>query len=202
MLITGTSSGIGAELSYIFAEKGHDLILVGRNEDQLEAVKKNVKDKYGKTVHAITTDLSLSGSAQKLYDKVTKEGLQVDVLVNNAGLGAEGDSLEQPLDLVERMNCTSLVQLTQLFGGDMIKRGSGWMLQVPSVGGRFFSSLHALTFKTCSHYRRVDVESRPKPLPRHQALRTCLFRCAVCGIAGIPRNYQRSAHAGSDTHNS
>lgn len=139
VLITGASSGIGAELSYVFAQRGHDLILVGRKEDQLEAVKKNVEEKYGKSAHTISTDLSLPGSAKKLYDDVTAKGYEVDVLVNGAGLGGAGDPFEQPIELVERMttlNCTSLVQLTQLFGRDMIKRGRGWFLHISSVGGK------------------------------------------------------------------
>lgn len=179
VLITGASSGIGAELSYIFAEKGHDLVLVGRNEEQLEAVKKNVKDKYGKSARTITSDLSLPGSAKKLYDEVTGEGLEVSVLINNAGLGAAGDTFSQPIELVEKMttlNCTSLVQLTQLFGGDMIKRGSGWMMHVSSVGGRFFSSQNAPYFRfTRSHHRRLDGKPRAEPLPLHKALCACVL---------------------------
>jgi hypothetical protein len=140
VLITGASSGIGAELAYVFAEKGHDLVLVGRNEGQLEAVRKNVKDKYDRHAHTVAIDLSLHGSAQTLYDQVTKEkGLTVDVLVNSAGLGGAGDPFEQPIELADRMttlNCISLVQLTQLFGRDMIKQKYGWMLQISSVGGK------------------------------------------------------------------
>ncbi|RYP85758.1 hypothetical protein DL770_004989 [Monosporascus sp. CRB-9-2] len=137
VLITGASSGIGAELSYIFAGKRHDLVLIGRDPGQLEAVANNIKEKYGKTAHTLQWDLSVPGAAKSLYDEVTKRGLQVDVLVNCAGLGAAGDTLEQPIDLVEKMttlNCIALVQLTQLFGRDMAKRGQGWILQVSSVG--------------------------------------------------------------------
>lgn len=139
VLITGGSSGIGAELAYIFAEKGHDLVLVGRNEEQLEAVKNNVKDKFGKSAYAVAADLSLPGAAKQLYDHVTNQGFTVDVLVNGAGLGGVGDVLEQSIEFAERMttlNCISLVQLTQLFGKDMAKRGRGWMLQISSVGGK------------------------------------------------------------------
>jgi hypothetical protein len=150
VLITGASSGIGAELSYIFAEKGHDLILVGRNEEQLEAVKTNIKKKYGKDAYTIASDLSLPGAAKKLYDHVTGKGFKVDVLVNGAGLGGAGDPFEQPIELVERMtqlNCTTVVQLTQLFGRDMIKRGKGWMLQVSSVGGKIFSLFQCISIR-------------------------------------------------------
>jgi hypothetical protein len=138
VLITGASSGIGAELSYIFAEKGHDLILVGRNEEQLEAVKNNISEKYARRAYTISSDLSVPGAAKKLYDHVTDKGFAVDVLVNGAGLGGAGDTFEQPIELVEAMttlNCTSLVVLSQLFGRDMIQRGHGWMLQISSVGG-------------------------------------------------------------------
>ncbi|RYO92424.1 hypothetical protein DL764_008131 [Monosporascus ibericus] len=137
VLITGASSGIGAELSYIFAGKGHDLVLIGRDPGQLEAVANNIKEKYGKTAQTTQWDLSVPGAAKSLYDEVTKRGLQVDVLINCAGLGAAGETLEQPIDLVEKMttlNCIALVQLTQLFGTDMAKRGQGWILQVSSVG--------------------------------------------------------------------
>jgi len=168
--ITGASSGIGAELSYIFAEKGHELILVGRNEEQLEAVKKNVESRYGKSAYTISSDLSLPGAAKQLYDHVIKEGYIVDVLVNGAGLGGAGDTFSQPIELVERMtilNCISLVQLTQLFGKDMIERGRGWLLHISSVGG-FMASPGQNIYHATKHYVRafseaLSLELRPYP---------------------------------------
>jgi len=144
VLISGASSGIGAELTYIFAEKGHDLILVGRNEEQLDTVRSNVAEKYGRKAYTISSDLSIPGSAKQLYDRVIEKGFTVDILVNGAGLGGAGDTFEQPIELAEAMtnlNCTSLVVLSQLFGRDMIKRGRGWMLQISSVGGKSSSIL-------------------------------------------------------------
>ncbi len=139
VLIVGGSSGIGAEMSYIFAERGHDLILVGRNEEQLQAVKKNVEEKFKKIAYIIASDLSVHGAAEQLYNHVVQQGFTVDVLINSAGLGAHGDTLEQSIEMVDRMttlNCISVVQLTQLFGRDMVKRGRGWILQISSVGGK------------------------------------------------------------------
>ncbi|XMA13637.1 hypothetical protein WAI453_006428 [Rhynchosporium graminicola] len=161
VLITGASSGIGAELSYIFAEKGHDLILVGRNEEQLDAVRKNVKDKFGMNARTISADLSVPGAAKDLYDQVVSEGYKVDVLVNGAGLGGAGDPFTQPIELTERMttlNCISLVQLTQLFGGDMIKRGRGWLLHISSVGG-FMASPGQNIYHASKHYVRAFSEA-------------------------------------------
>jgi len=161
-LVTGASSGIGAELSYILADKGHELILVGRNEDQLITVKNNIEaKKSGHVVRIIATDLSLPGAAQQLYDHVTKLGLNVDVLINGAGLGGAGDTLDQPIELVERMtilNCVSLVQLTQLFGRDMAARGRGWMLQISSVGG-WMASPHQNIYHASKHFVRAFSES-------------------------------------------
>ncbi|RYP72422.1 hypothetical protein DL771_004217 [Monosporascus sp. 5C6A] len=161
VLITGASSGIGAELSYIFAAKGHDLVLIGRDPGQLDAVGNNIKEKYGKTAHTLQWDLSVPGAAKSLYDEITKRGLQVDVLVNCAGLGAAGDTLEQPIDLVEKMttlNCIALVQLTQLFGRDMAKRGQGWILQVSSVGG-WLASPHHNIYHATKHFVRAFSEA-------------------------------------------
>jgi hypothetical protein len=137
-LITGASSGIGAELAYILAQHGHDLLLVGRNEEQLEAVKSNIQSKFRRKATTVATDLSLPGAAKELYDWTKANGHTVNVLINNAGLGGAGDPFEQGIDFAERMttlNCITLVQLSQLFGKDMIQRGCGWMLQVSSVGG-------------------------------------------------------------------
>ncbi|KAJ5285699.1 hypothetical protein N7524_001005 [Penicillium chrysogenum] len=162
VLITGASSGIGAELSYIFADKGHDLVLVGRNHEQLQAVKRNVEQKYGTRAQTIVSDLSVPGAPQKLYNEVTIEcGIDIDILVNGAGLGGAGDTLEQPVELVESMttlNCISLVQLTQLFGRGMVKRGHGWILQISSVGGWMASPGQTLYHAT-KHYVRAFSEA-------------------------------------------
>jgi len=161
VLITGGSSGIGAELAYLFAGHGHDLVLVGRNEEQLEAMKRNVEQKYNRKVHLIASDLSVSGAAKQLYDHIISKGFTVDVLVNNAGLGAAGETLEQSIDLVERMtilNCITLVQLTQLFGSDMAKRGQGWILQNSSIGG-WMASPHHNIYHATKHYVRAFSEA-------------------------------------------
>ncbi|KAK7429826.1 hypothetical protein QQZ08_003671 [Neonectria magnoliae] len=160
-LITGASSGIGAELAYIFADKGHDLIVVGRDNRQLQAVKNNIEEKGELTVHTITLDLSVPGSAESLYSQIKKAGYMVDILVNNAGLGGSGETLEQPIELAERMitlNCISLVQLTQLFGRDMAERRRGWILQVSSVGG-WIATPHQNLYHASKHFVRAFSEA-------------------------------------------
>ncbi|KAH7129565.1 hypothetical protein B0J13DRAFT_564264 [Dactylonectria estremocensis] len=161
VLITGASSGIGAELSYIFAEKGHEIILVGRDDKQLSAVKGNVEAKGGPSAHIVALDLSLPGAAERLYSQVKKAGFTVDVLINCAGLGGTGETLEQPIELAERMiitNCMSLVQLTQLFGKDMAERRCGWILQVSSVGG-WIATPHQNIYHATKHFVRAFSEA-------------------------------------------
>jgi len=103
------------------------------------AVKSNIESKYpGRAVYIEVCDLSVPGAPKQLYDSVVRKGLVVDILVNDAGLGHAGDVMEQPEELAERMislNCIALVQLTQYFGKDMVKRGRGWILQLSSVVG-------------------------------------------------------------------
>ncbi|KAI0389664.1 hypothetical protein F5Y17DRAFT_448139 [Xylariaceae sp. FL0594] len=177
-LVTGASSGIGAELTYILAGQGHDLILVGRNEDQLEAVKGNVLTKVGKTgvtCHTIALDLSVPGAPKELYDRVAKTGLTVDVLVNGAGLGAAGETLEQPIELTERMtylNCIAPVQLAQLFGRDMARRGRGWMLHISSVGG-WMASPHQNLYHASKHYVRAFSEALSLELRAYPGVVNC-----------------------------
>jgi len=134
---------------------------VGRNEEQLAAVKKNVEDKFSGVAYTISSDLSLPGSAKHIYEGVKEKRLTVDVLVNGAGLGAAGDIFTQPIDLAERMtmlNCVALVQLTQLFGGDMIKRDRGWILHISSVGG-WMASPGQNIYHATKHYVRAFSEA-------------------------------------------
>ncbi|KAL3492311.1 hypothetical protein BJX62DRAFT_236344 [Aspergillus germanicus] len=161
VLITGASSGVGAEFSYIFAEKGHDLILVGRNQDQLDVVRENVQKKYQVHADTISIDLSLPGAAKELYNQVNEKERSVSVLVNNAALGAAGDPFEQDVELAERMvtlNCTTPVQLARLFGNDMTKRGEGWMLHVTSVGA-WIASPGQNIYHSSKHFLRAFSEA-------------------------------------------
>jgi len=78
-------------MTYILAERGHDVILVGRYEDQLDEVKKNVQSKYEKKATTNATDLLLPGLTTEFYKWVKVQGYNVDGLINIAGLGGSGD---------------------------------------------------------------------------------------------------------------
>lgn len=137
-LVTGASVGIGRELAREFAAHSHDVILVARDRDALEALAGTLEGRHGIKATVFVFDLADAGSPQRLYDAVVAEGLEVDVLVNNAGFGLGGafadTDIERELDMIQ-VNIASLVQLTKLFMQPMLKRRQGRILNVGSTAG-------------------------------------------------------------------
>lgn len=136
-LVTGASSGLGVDFATILAERGCDLILVARREDRLRQLADQLGGRHGVKVHVLAMDLAPLGAAQKLYDEIGTRGLQVDVLINNAGFGVYGPFLEIPWEREEemlRLDIVALVHLTKLFARDMVARNFGYILQVSSIG--------------------------------------------------------------------
>jgi short-subunit dehydrogenase len=134
VLITGASSGIGFELSRVFAANGYNLVISARSTDKLESIAKDLKTRHAVTVETITADLSIDGSAEKLFNACPK----IDVLVNNAGVGQFGDFLE--IDSVHensmmKLNMRAPVVLSRLFGREMAKRKSGRIMNIASSAG-------------------------------------------------------------------
>ncbi|MGV3636911.1 MAG: SDR family NAD(P)-dependent oxidoreductase [Flavobacteriales bacterium] len=134
--MTGASSGIGRELGRLFAEAGHPLIIVGQQEETLNAAADLFRAQGSPEVHTIIADLSLCGGPMKVRAYTEEHGLRVDVLVNDAGQGVHGafitNDLEQELDIVQ-LNICSLLHLTKLYTIDMVGRGHGRVLQVASI---------------------------------------------------------------------
>jgi uncharacterized protein len=136
ILITGASSGIGREMATQLAAKQYNLVLVARRVDKLDELKTSLEQKYGIQVHAIQKDLSYAPQSIALYEDVKKLGLQVTMLVNNAGVGAYGNFSDTDLEMELRMielNVSSVVTLSKLFLQDMLVRKSGKIMNVASL---------------------------------------------------------------------
>ena len=141
VLITGASSGIGYELAKIYAKNGHNLVVVARNKDKLEILKKEIFEEISKNIKitVIENDLSLENAAKGLYNQVKSEKLKINVLVNNAGVGIYGKFSEFDEETMKRndaminLNIKAVVELTRLFLNDMLKDGNGGILNVSSI---------------------------------------------------------------------
>ncbi len=138
-LITGGTSGIGLELARCFAKDGYNVILVARTQDDLELVAQELTATFGVKAYGIAADLMQPDAPQKLYEEIKMEGIQIDVLVNDAGQGVWGKfvetDLQKELDIIQ-LNINATVILTKLFLRDMVARNSGKILQLASTSSK------------------------------------------------------------------
>jgi uncharacterized protein len=135
-MITGASSGLGREMSRVFAKHHYDLILVSRRDDVLLNFAKELMQEYAITAHVFKSDLSYPAAAEKIARYVQSEGLVVDVLVNNAGLGEYGHFPEVSPEKITEMvmvNMHSLTLLTRLLLPGMLARRNGKVLNIAST---------------------------------------------------------------------
>ena len=138
VLITGASAGLGSEYAKLFAADGHDVVLVARRRDRLDAIAKELREARGRQAHVIAADLSSPDAAGQVVDEVRRLGLQIHFLVNNAGFGTSGPfaeiDLHRSLEMIQ-VNIVSLLTLTRAFLQEMIARKSGRILNVGSTAG-------------------------------------------------------------------
>ena len=163
-LITGASSGIGAEFAKILAHCGCSLILVARRLDRLEELAADILERYDVDISVIDCDLSDEKNCYRLYQTVKDEN--VDILINNAGFGAYGEFTKTDLEKETRMidlNCKTVHILTKLFLKDMVKKDSGYILNVASSaglisGGPYMAAYYATKAYVVSLTRAVNEE--------------------------------------------
>lgn len=144
VLITGASSGIGKAFTELFAKLGYRIILASRDESKLSQVAADMQQRYGVQTLTIAVNLAQHDGARLLYERL--RGEPIDVLINNAGSGSFGflheldDRSEQEM---LQLNVQSLSQLLMLVLPDMVKRGSGRILNVGSTTSFYACPLSA-----------------------------------------------------------
>lgn len=152
-LITGASSGIGTELARYHAEKGGDVVLVARGFEKLQALKSELELAHGIKAIVITADLARPEAAQNIFAETEEKGIQIDILINNAGFGGHGKFQERDLEKDQAMmqvNMGSLVNLTHLYLQGMVDRDHGKILHVASTAGFMPGPLQAVYYATKS----------------------------------------------------
>jgi short-subunit dehydrogenase len=135
-LITGASTGLGAEFARLFARDKNNLVLVARTSPKLNELADELRQQHGITVKTIPLDLGLPQASQNLFEETQRAGIHVDVLVNNAGYGRSGNFADIPLEESYgqiQLNVTALTLLTRLYLGPMLERRSGKIMNVAST---------------------------------------------------------------------
>lgn len=153
-LITGASSGIGKEIATIHAEKGGDLVIVARRENNLIELKNELEEKHKVKVIPIVKDLSKIGSAKELYNEIKSKGVQIDYLINNAGFGLRGKFHELPWERQQQMmnlNMGAVTELMYLYLPEMVERNEGKILNNSSIASYMPGPLQAIYYATKSY---------------------------------------------------
>lgn len=135
-LVTGASSGIGACFARALAGRGHNLVLVARSSDKLQALKTEIAAKHRLRIELVEMDLSAPEASARLAAILEERGISVRLLVNNAGFGAHGEFADLPLarqSEMLRLNVVTLTELTRLLLPGMIERRAGGILNVSST---------------------------------------------------------------------
>ena len=159
VLITGASSGIGRDLAREFAKKSYEIILVARNVEKLESLKKELNEEYNAKVEYLSVDLSNRANCIDLHEKVNN----IDVLVNNAGLGDFGNftktELEKDFSIIDT-NITAMHVLTKLYLKDMKEKNNGKILNVASIAGFLPGPLMATYYASKNYVVRLSEAIR------------------------------------------
>jgi len=135
-LVTGASSGIGAEFARQLAARGMHLVLAARRTERLEELARQLAVEHGTRCEILATDLLVPHAGRKLLDEVTRRGIELDLVVNNAGIGLvaplERTDPDRAADLIQ-VNVTSLTEITLLAARQMMTRGHGGIINLGSV---------------------------------------------------------------------
>lgn len=134
-LVTGASSGIGAEIARELARHGAHLILVARRRERLETLAQELRERHDVEVRVEACDLGDPDALGELLERTAED--DVDILVNNAGLGRYDDFVAQPWDELHTqiaVNAVALTRLCRCFVPPMIERGRGHVMNVASIG--------------------------------------------------------------------
>ena len=153
-LITGASKGLGKEFAKIHAANGDNLVLVARSEEQLLRLKKDLESKHSSIkVEIIVKDLTLPDSATEVYNEILKNKIQIDYLINNAGIGEFGffaNTLwERNAQMID-LNIKALTHLCHFFLPNMIARKQGRIMNISSTAAFQSGPLMAVYFASKS----------------------------------------------------
>lgn len=150
-LVTGASSGIGMEFARSLAARGYAVALSARRQDRLETLAAELQREHGVRTLTVALDLAEPAAVSRLHEEIVRNGIDLEVLVNNAGFGLWGEFTETPwereLAMID-LNVRALTELTKRFLPGMVERGCGRVLNVASTAAFQPGPLMAVYFAT------------------------------------------------------
>ena len=172
VLITGASSGIGKDMARVMAKKADELVLVARNVNKLEEIKKEL-EKDAK-IEIISKDLSIEENCKEIHNQVQN----VDILINNAGFGDCGNftktSLEKDINMI-KTNIIAYHILTKLYLTDMKEKNSGKILNVASIAGFMPGPLMATYYATKNYVVKLSEGIREELKKEHSKVQISIL---------------------------
>jgi uncharacterized protein len=193
-LITGASSGIGLELTRLFAADGYRLVLVARNRAVLQQIGEQLQSQHGIEVRISPKDLAHPASPVELYQELQEAGIVVDVLVNNAGFGGSGPFLQTDWQHEAEMiqvNIVALTHLTKLFLRQIVER-RGKVMNVGSVAA-FLPGPYTAIYYASKAFVLHFSEALAEELSDTGATVTCL------SPGTVETGFQKRAHTGGSS---
>lgn len=173
-LVTGASAGIGAAFAKELASGGTHLVLTARRTDRLEALGQQLRTAHGVRVEIFAADLARADAPEEIFAFTRDKGLEIDLLVNNAGFGAYGEFTDVEAGRLAEMvqvNCTAVVHLTRLYLPEMVKRRSGDVLIVSSVAA-FQAVPYISTYAATKAFDLLLAEGLAEEMKPH-GIRVC-----------------------------
>ena len=190
VLITGTTSGLGREFARIFAQNGYNIVAVARNEVLLRQQKQELERQFGVEMVYIVKDLSAEDSAQEVYDEIKHKGIDIDILINNAGFGSFGRYVDvdwQRQKGLASVNMLAVMQLSYLFGKDMDRRGRGKIVNIASI-----ASFQAGPYMAMYYASKAFVRSFSEAL--HEEMKSSGVSVTAICPGPVATNFERNAN--------
>lgn len=168
VLITGATSGIGRATARAFAKEGNRVIITGRREERLEALKAELEEEFGAKVCVVSFDVRDEQACNNLLSLLPEEFAEIDILVNNAGLASGLEHINEGAsddwNAMIDTNVKGLLYITRVVSNQMIARGKGGHIvnlgstagtQVYENGNVYCATKHAV--HAISHGMRIDL---------------------------------------------
>jgi uncharacterized protein len=168
-VVTGASAGIGEAIAVELAEAGVNLVLTARRRERLDVLAERLRTQHSIQAQVIVADLTLAQAPQQIFDATEGAGLQVDILINNAGFGEYGEFLRTRLEMQVNMvqvNCTAVVHLSRLFLPAMAGRRQGAVMIVASTAS-YQPVPYLATYAATKAFDRMLAEALAEEMKRY-----------------------------------